>query len=274
VPDFSTLCRRQKTLAVELPDQGSGGPLHLPADSTGIEVRGEGWGGLRLGPGDRDPDERHARKHGGARRRARHRPRTNGGQGSRRKAHLAIDEGEEDQETVRGTVSPTNREVRAIEITGSGVGDAPILPGLLAQIPEGEPIASITADGAYDGRACRDAIADRGAEAIIPPRRNDEPWKMDSPGARGRNRALRTIIELELTRFHGHLESSAGGVLDDPLPPCLSAGVPAPDGRPRPVWPHARGAGPRVRTERGLDRRMGSPRRCRGPMPRTARGPT
>ena len=153
VPDYSTLCRRQKTLAVQLPYRGSGGPLHLLVDSTGIKVRGEG--------------EWHARKHGGARRRV------------WRKVHLAVDE--------------ATLEVRAVEITGSGVGDAPMLPGLLSQIPEGEPIASVTADGAYDGRACRDAIADRGAEAIIPPRRNAKPWKKDSPGAGARNEALRAI---------------------------------------------------------------------------------
>ena len=100
-------------------------------------------------------------------------------QGSWRKVHLAVDE--------------ATLEVRAVEITGSGVGDAPMLPGLLSQIPEGEPIASVTADGAYDGRACRDAIADRGAEAIIPPRRNAKPWKKDSPGAGARNEALRAI---------------------------------------------------------------------------------
>ena len=29
VPDFSTLCRRQKTLAVNIPYRGSQGPLHL-----------------------------------------------------------------------------------------------------------------------------------------------------------------------------------------------------------------------------------------------------
>ncbi len=48
-------------------------------------------------------------------------------------------------------------------------------------------------DGAYDGRACRDAIAARGADTIIPPRRNARPWKKDSPGALGRNEALRAI---------------------------------------------------------------------------------
>ena len=55
VPDFSTLSRRQKTLAVNIPTRGSKGPLHLLVDSTGIKVEGEG--------------EWHARKHGGPKRR-------------------------------------------------------------------------------------------------------------------------------------------------------------------------------------------------------------
>ena len=39
VPDFSTLCRRQKTLAVQLPYRGSGGPLHLLVPSRDIATR-------------------------------------------------------------------------------------------------------------------------------------------------------------------------------------------------------------------------------------------
>ena len=42
VPDFSTLSRRQKTLAVNIPHRGAQGPLHLLIDSTGIKVEGEG----------------------------------------------------------------------------------------------------------------------------------------------------------------------------------------------------------------------------------------
>jgi hypothetical protein len=42
VPDFSMLCRRQKTLSVAIPYQGSKGPLNLLIDSTGIKVEGEG----------------------------------------------------------------------------------------------------------------------------------------------------------------------------------------------------------------------------------------
>ena len=54
-------------------------------------------------------------------------------------------------------------------------------------------------DGAYDTRVCRDAIADRGAEAVIPPRRNAKPWKKHSPGAGARNEALRAITRLSRT---------------------------------------------------------------------------
>ena len=102
VPDFSTLSRRQKTLAVNIPYRGSKEPLHLLIDSTGIKVEGEG--------------EWNARKHGGPKRRV------------WRKIHLGIDE--------------QTLEVRAVEITGSHIGDAPILPDLLSQIPAEERSAA------------------------------------------------------------------------------------------------------------------------------------
>ena len=76
---------------------------------------------------------------------------------------------------------------------------APVLPDLLAQIPEGKAIAFVTADSAYDTRGCRDAIANRGADVVIPPRRNAKPWKKDSPEATGRNEALRAIKRLGRT---------------------------------------------------------------------------
>ena len=49
VPDFSTLSRRQKDLAVNISCQKASEPLHLLIDSTGIKVEGDG--------------EWHARKH-------------------------------------------------------------------------------------------------------------------------------------------------------------------------------------------------------------------
>ncbi|APG46599.1 transposase, IS4 family (plasmid) [Phaeobacter porticola] len=63
-------------------------------------------------------------------------------------------------------------EVRAAEVTTSNVGDAPMLPELLAQMPSDQDSGSVTADGAYDTRKCPDAIAARGAGAVIPPRKN------------------------------------------------------------------------------------------------------
>ncbi|WP_299846221.1 transposase, partial [uncultured Jannaschia sp.] len=42
VPDFSTLCRRQKTLAVQIPYRRVDGPLNLLVDSTGIKFLGDG----------------------------------------------------------------------------------------------------------------------------------------------------------------------------------------------------------------------------------------
>jgi len=176
VPNFSTLSRRQKTLKVNIPYRGSDGPLHLlidiePVSATGssepargIKVEGEG--------------EWNARKHGGTKRRV------------WRKIHIGIDE--------------QTLEIRAAELTTSDVGDAPMLPELLDQIPPDQEIASVTApsrglhanhcratDGAFDTRRCHDAIAACGAAAIIPPRKNAKPWKPDSPGAVARNEALR-----------------------------------------------------------------------------------
>ena len=83
-------------------------------------------------------------------------------------------------------------EIRAIDITGSRIGDAPLLPDLLDQIPCDQPIAMVTVDGAYDTRACHAPIAARGAAAVIPPRKNAKPWKPDTAGAVARNEILRT----------------------------------------------------------------------------------
>jgi len=41
-PDFSTLCRRQKTLNVSLPYRGGTGPLNHLIDHTGIKSEGDG----------------------------------------------------------------------------------------------------------------------------------------------------------------------------------------------------------------------------------------
>lgn len=41
VPDFSTLCRGQKTMVVNIPYRGSHAPSHLLLDSNGINAEGK-----------------------------------------------------------------------------------------------------------------------------------------------------------------------------------------------------------------------------------------
>jgi hypothetical protein len=159
VPDYTTLCRRQKTLMVELGGRPSSGGLPLLVDSTGIKMMGEG--------------EWKTRKHGASYRR------------QWRKVHLGID--------------AVTLDIRAIEVTTNAIGDAPTLPGLLAQIPEDEQILSVGGDGAYDTRACHAAIAERGADAVIPVRRNGRPWTKDGPGVDARSEALRATKRLGRT---------------------------------------------------------------------------
>ncbi len=54
-------------------------------------------------------------------------------------------------------------ETGAIEVTDNsvedGAGGAPMLPELLAQIPPDEALASVSADGACDTKACHAGIA-------------------------------------------------------------------------------------------------------------------
>ena len=78
-----------------------------------------------------------------------------------------------------------------MEVTDNSIGDAPMLPNLLGQIPLEEQLASVSGDGAYDTKGCHEAIALRQADAIIPIRKNAKPWKMNRIGATARNEILR-----------------------------------------------------------------------------------
>jgi hypothetical protein len=75
-------------------------------------------------------------------------------------------------------------------------GDAPMLPELLGQIPAEETVLSVSGDGAYDPQDCHDAIALRGAQAVIPTRKNAKPWEAKRPRAGARNDILRAINRL------------------------------------------------------------------------------
>jgi hypothetical protein len=65
-----------------------------------------------------------------------------------------------------------------------------MLPELLKQIPATEPLLSVRGDGAYDTKACYEAISSRQAAAIIPTRKNAKRWKENTAGAKARNETL------------------------------------------------------------------------------------
>jgi hypothetical protein len=72
-----------------------------------------------------------------------------------RKLHLGIDE--------------STKEIVAVEFTRSRMHDSQPLPGLLEQIAD--PIDQVSGDGAYDTRACYEAVLERGATPVFVPRR-------------------------------------------------------------------------------------------------------
>jgi hypothetical protein len=126
IPDHTTLSRG---LTISPKRVGRAEPLHLPVDSAGLKIHGEGeW-----------LDQKH-----GIRSRRRW-----------REPHFGVD--------------ADTHEIVAVELTSDDVGDVSEMPDLLDQIDA--DIASMTADGAYDGEAVYDAVAERHPEAavIIPP---------------------------------------------------------------------------------------------------------
>jgi hypothetical protein len=94
-------------------------------------------------------------------------------------------------------IDTATSDIRAVEFTPSRDGDSPVLPNLLEQIPVGENISTLTADGAYDKRRFHTAILARDAVPIIPIRKNGRSWKDDCPAAIARNETLRA------TRYYG-----------------------------------------------------------------------
>src|SRR5271167_3582406 len=99
-----------------------------------------------------------------------------------RKLHLGVD--------------ADTHEVVAVELTQDDVGDVSELVGLLDQVAT--RVASVIADGAYDGETVYDAVTDRhpNADIIIPPRATAVP---SASGATQRDQHIATIEK------HGHI---------------------------------------------------------------------
>ena len=84
-----------------------------------------------------------------------------------RKLHLGVDE--------------RTKEIVAVELTGSRVHDSQPLPALLEQIPDS--ISQVSGDGAYDTRACYEAVLKRGATPTFVPRRTAKLYVTTNPTA-------------------------------------------------------------------------------------------
>ena len=122
-PDYSTICRRQKHIDIQINYEKSCNGLHLLIDSTGLKFLGEGeW------------------------KRKKHQPEYHR---QWRKLHIGID--------------AKTLQIRAVQLTTNNVSDSQVLGDLLDQIPLDEQIDSVYTDGAYDTKQCRQVIADRQA---------------------------------------------------------------------------------------------------------------
>lgn len=135
VPDYTTLCRRQRTLGVCLPVRPRQQARHIVLDSTGLKVVGEG--------------EWKVRKHGKSGRRV------------WRKMHLAVDE--------------TTGEVLGVCMTDGDAADGPLLGPLLRESQQsGGSIAQASADGAYDSWDNDAFLTEQDIVSAIPPRRGSK----------------------------------------------------------------------------------------------------
>jgi IS5 family transposase len=147
VPDYTTLSRRRRKLAVNLPRRASGEPVHVVVDATGVKVYGEG--------------EWKVRSHGWSKRR------------TWCKLHVGVDE--------------ASHEIVAAAVTTNDYGDGQLLPELLDQIDEPVVQVSgdgayDTHDGyaAIDQRQARAAIPPRrGARIWQHGNSNDPPLARD-----------------------------------------------------------------------------------------------
>ncbi len=98
-----------------------------------------------------------------------------------RKLHLAVD--------------ATTHAVIAAEVSLETVADNEVLPTLLN--PLRRKIKQVSADGAYDTKACHALLKKKGAKATIPPRKNAAPWEEGHP----RNEAVTALKAGELKQW-------------------------------------------------------------------------
>lgn len=155
VPSYTQICRRSKSLEVDLEVPKSNVPIFIVVDSTGLKVYGEG--------------EWKTRKHGIGKRR------------TWRKLHLGVDEN-------TGFI-----HAQVLTGNGKGDGDAQQVEEMLQQV-ESE-IEKFSGDGAYDTYDIWELLKSLQIEGIIPPQENAIYWvdEFDQLLDLGRNKILEQI---------------------------------------------------------------------------------
>ena len=168
VPDHSTLCRRAETLEVPRPKPRGAGADDAAGGADGgaepVHLLVDSTGLKLIGAG-----EWLVEKHGAKRRR------------SWRKMHLGVD-------------TDTGRIVAAT-LTDRDEDDAAQVGPLLDQVAE--PVASVTADGAYDQEGVYADVAERHpeAEVVVPPRSTAVASASAETAPTQRDRHLHLIAE-------------------------------------------------------------------------------
>jgi hypothetical protein len=167
VPDQSTLCRRAETLEVPRPKPrgaGAGDGDDAGGGAEPLHLLVDSTGLKLYGAG-----EWLVEKHGAKRRR------------SWRKMHLGVD-------------ARTGRIVAAT-LTDRDEDDASQVGPLLDQVAD--PVASVTADGAYDQESVYADVAERHpeAEVVVPPRSTAVPSESAETAPTQRDRHLQLIAE-------------------------------------------------------------------------------
>ncbi len=133
-----------------IPWRGSQGSLTLPIDrEASIPI-----GPRTMPTGIRSDDEGKwlARKHDGAKRHP------------WRKIQIGVDDQTLKLRAIEGGLAIAHDPKEPVD--GSHVGDALVLPEPSNQLPADGEIGSVTANGPSDTRTCRDAVAERGADAL------------------------------------------------------------------------------------------------------------
>src|SRR6185295_61763 len=168
VPDHSTLCRRAETLEVPRPKPRGAGADDAAGGADGgaepLHLLVDSTGLKLYGAG-----EWLVEKHGAKRRR------------SWRKMHLGVD-------------ARTGRIVAAT-LTDRDEDDASQVGPLLDQVED--PVASFTADGAYDQESVYADVAERhpGADVVVPPRASAVPSATAETAPTQRDRHLQLIAD-------------------------------------------------------------------------------